>query len=271
MKCRGTLQRYVVVSRRIKAFDESVGPYDSLRLVVEEGGEFRLLSHDKSLVEGVVTLPIVPTSNFHEAVEKLANEKWAVCPGVKDYSTYKSSIGYDLKRVMTSCWPPDSARGCECPVLYEKRSTRKSALCSKCTSLKWRLAARKREHEQFTSEHRLHRQRASSTVQFEVLSPHSKKARVTNMRHEISSLRAKSRSNAQIIERMAISDKQNEELFELIRSIKSSEDGQRALQSIYQEADSTGAGKGDVLKSIWEHDVSDVTQFHKDQEQNSEF
>ena len=74
-----------------------------------------------------------------------------------------------------------------------------------------------------------------------------------------------------MIERMAISDKQNEELFELIRSIKSSEDGQRALQSIYQEADSTGAGKGDVLKSIWEHDVSDVTQFHKDQEQNSEF
>ena len=44
------VQRYVVVSRRIKAFDESVGPYDSLRLVVEEGGEFRLLSHDKSLI-----------------------------------------------------------------------------------------------------------------------------------------------------------------------------------------------------------------------------
>ena len=60
-----------------------------------------------------------------------------------------------------------------------------------------------------------------------------------------------------MIKRMAsaISDKQNEELFELIRSIKSSEDGQRALQSIYQEADSTGAGKGDVLKSIWEHSL----------------
>ena len=39
------VQRYVVVSRRMKAFDESVGPHGSLRLVVGEHGEFRLSSY----------------------------------------------------------------------------------------------------------------------------------------------------------------------------------------------------------------------------------
>ena len=71
-----------------------------------------------------------------------------------------------------------------------------------------------------------------------------------------------------MIERIAVSDEQNDKLFELIRSIKKSEDGQRELQSIFREADSTGAGKGDILKSIWEQDVSDMTQFYKDHEQN---
>ena len=130
------VRRYVVVSRRMKAFDESVGPHDSLRLVVGECGEFRLSSYDNSLEEGVVTLPIVPTGDFHKAIEKLASEKWVVCPGMKGYSTYKNSIGYDLKRVATCSWPPDMARDCECPFLYEKCSTKKSSLCSKCTSLK---------------------------------------------------------------------------------------------------------------------------------------
>lgn len=231
------VRRYVVTVRRMKAFNED--------------GRFKLLSYDKSLQEGVVSLPIVPTGIFHQAVQKLANEKWVVCPGVNGYSAYQSSIGYDLKRVTTCSWPPDTARDCECHILYEKSATRKSSICSKCTSLKWRLAARKREHEQFTNEHRSQQQQASSTVPFDVLSPHSKKARLTNMRHEISTLRAKSRSNARMIERIAVSEKQNEELFELIQSIKKSENGQRALQSIYKEADSTGDGKGDILKNIW--------------------
>ena len=55
-----------------------------------------------------------------------------------------------------------------------------------------------------------------------------------------------------MIERMANSDKQNEDLFELIRTISNSEDGQQAPQCIFQEADSTGAGKSDLLKSTWE-------------------
>ena len=49
-----------------------------------------------------------------------------------------------------------------------------------------------------------------------------------------------------MIERITVNDEQSKELFE---PIKLSEDGQQALQSIFQEADSTGAGKGNILKS----------------------
>ena len=36
------VRRYVVVSRKMKAFDETVGLHDSLRLVVREDGGFKL-------------------------------------------------------------------------------------------------------------------------------------------------------------------------------------------------------------------------------------
>ena len=71
------------MSRKMKAFDETVGPHDSLRVVVREDGGFTLSSYDKNLEEGMVTLPIVLTGDFRKAVEKLATEKWVVCPGVK--------------------------------------------------------------------------------------------------------------------------------------------------------------------------------------------
>ena len=70
-------------------------------MVVREDGGFTLSSYDKSL-DAVVTLPTVPTGDFRK-------EKRVVCPGVNGYST---SIGYDLKSVTTTSWPPDTARDC---------------------------------------------------------------------------------------------------------------------------------------------------------------
>ena len=169
--------------------------------------------------------------------------------------------------MVTSSWPPNTARDYECTVFYEKSSTQKTALCKKCTSLKWRLSARKMEHNQLTNEHR---QQASSTVPFDFLSPESKKARLSNMRREIVTLRTQAKSSAEKIERISMNDKQNDEITELIKSIDNSDDGQSALQSIFKEADEDGAGKGDMLKDIWEQDVSDMKQFYQDQQQNGE-
>ena len=184
---------------------------------------------------------------------------------------YKSSIGYDLKRVVMSKWPPDTGRDCECPVFYEKSSTQKTPLCKKCISLKWRLSARKLEHDHLTDEHRWQRQQSSSTVSFDVLSPKSQKARLSNMRREIANLRSQAKRIDEKIERTSVNDKQNDEIVELVKAIDNSDHGQHALQSIYQEAEKTGNGKGDILRGIWEQDVSDMKQFYEDQKQNGEY
>lgn len=264
------VKRYVLIVRRMKSDDDIVGPHDALRLVVRETGEYRLSSYDRSLQEGQLVSPI-EWSDLPKVMEKLIDQKWVVCPGVKTYSSFKASIGYDMKRVTMCSWPPDTARDCECTVLFEKGPTQKSTLCKKCTSLKWRLSARKREHDQISDEHRLKRQQSSSTVPFSVLSPESKKARVSNMRREITTLRAHVNYAAQKIERIAVNENQSEELYDLIQSINSCDTGQQALQSIFQEAESAGAGKGEMLKGIWEQDVSDAKQFYHDQQQNGEY
>jgi hypothetical protein len=61
------------------------------------------------------------------------------------------------------------------------------------------------------------------------------------MRREIVTLRAQANSAAQKIERISVNEKQSEELYELIQPINSCDTGQQALQSIFQEADSTEA------------------------------
>ena len=59
----------------------------------------------------------------------------------------------------------------------------------------------------------------------------------------------------------------SDEIAELVKSIDSSDHGQHALKVIFQEADKAGEGMGDILKSIWEQDVSDMKQFYQDQKQ----
>ena len=115
----------------MKSEDDIVGPHNALRLVVGETGEYRLSSYDRSLEEGQLVSP-VEGSDLPKIMEKLIDQKWVVCPGVK---TFNAIIGYDMKRVMTCSWPPDTTRDCECTVLFEKSSTQKSTLCKKCTSL----------------------------------------------------------------------------------------------------------------------------------------
>ena len=200
------VKQYVLISRRMKYDDDIVGPHDARRLAVGETGEYRLSSYDKSLEEGQLVSP-VEGSDLPKVMEKLIDQKWVVCPGVKTYSSYKASIGYDMKRVTTCNWPPDTARDCECTVLFEKSPTQKSTLCKQCTSLKWRLSCRKREHDKISDEHRLKRQQSSSTVPFSVLSPESKKARVTNMRREIITLRTQAKYTAQKIERISVNER----------------------------------------------------------------
>ena len=88
------------------------------------------------------------------------------------------------------------------------------------------------------------------------------------MRREIANLRSEAKRSAEKIERTSMNDKQ---IVGLVKAIDNSDDGQCALQSIYQEAEKTGEGRGDTLRGIWEQDVSDMKQFYQDQKHNGEY
>lgn len=95
------------------------------------------------------------------------------------------------------------------------------------------------------------RQGASSRYPFDYLSPESKKAKVEKLRKAVSSLGRKSSSGAKEIERMPVSEVQNEETSKLVYSVHKSEDGQRELQKILAEADESGEGCGQMVRDIW--------------------
>ena len=88
------LRRYLVVTRKLKVYDEVVGPHDALRLLVREDGNYRCLLYEKTLEEGTVQPPI--TSSSIPILDKLGDVQWTICPGVKAYSSFKASIGYDI-------------------------------------------------------------------------------------------------------------------------------------------------------------------------------
>ena len=67
-----------------------------------------------------------------------------------------------------------------------------------------------------------------------------------------------------------LDDNQNKELSKLISSISNSDTGSAILQSIYNEAEDSGQGRGEVLREIW-NESHDRASFFKDQQKNSMF
>lgn len=53
-----TLKNFLILSRKLKRYDDDVGPYDVVRLVVTEDGSYRLLAYNNLLEENVVTTPV---------------------------------------------------------------------------------------------------------------------------------------------------------------------------------------------------------------------
>ena len=133
----------MVVTRKMKVDDDVIGPHDALRLVVDGNGSYKCWVYDTSTEEGILHSPFTSIP----ILERMNARNWIVCPGIKNYSTYKATIGYDHKRVKPCGWPTDAARDVECCMWYKKGATKKSDLCDKCTKLKWQLTARSKEHE----------------------------------------------------------------------------------------------------------------------------
>ena len=120
-----TLKYFLLITRKLKSYDEQLGPYDALRLIVGEDGSYKLLSHGRALEESVVTPPFNASCILQTLSQLEPDEPWVVCPGIRGYSAYRESIGFDIKRVVTGNCPPDSVRDRECTILYKQQSTTK--------------------------------------------------------------------------------------------------------------------------------------------------
>ena len=108
------LRRCLVITRKMKVYDEVMELHDPLRLLVEVDGHYRALLHEKTLEEGTVQSPI--DSNSLPILEKFDDVHLEIRPGVKDYSFFRASIGFDIKRALRMSWPPDTARDCDCSI-----------------------------------------------------------------------------------------------------------------------------------------------------------
>ena len=266
---KNRIQNFLIVTRKLKSYDDDIGPYDAVRLVVNEDGCYRLLAHDSLLEDSTISTPF-HTSSVVDILNKLADCAWVVCLGIKGYSVYHTSIGYHLNRVVPKKCIPDTARDHECAIMYQQQSRRCSPVCSKCMSLKWQLARRKREHDDLTPSERATRQSTSSKVPFDILSPVSKKARVESMRKSIKNLQVKADYYSMRIERLSMNEEQNKEIGDLVQAIVNSDNGRQRLSEIYVKADQVRGGVGDQLKDIWTKDYTDWQQFQADQERNGE-
>ena len=141
---------FLVIAPKVRSYDSRIGPYDSLKVVVKENGSFSLLVHDKVMEERVVESTLLPSISIIKVLDKLADPNIVVCSGIQEYSTFKGRIGYDMKGVFHVNFPPDSVRDNDCSVIFEDKATQRKTTCSKCMSLKWELARRKREHDNLT-------------------------------------------------------------------------------------------------------------------------
>ena len=258
-----TVSTYLVVSRKMKLDHDFIGPHDAVRLVADCGGKYKVLVYDRILEEGDIKSPSVST-----ILSQMNEPSWTICPGVSEYDSFKSAIGYDIKGVTVRNWPPNTVCDTQCQFWYHKSATQQSDLCTSCTQLKWKLAARKREHESLSAAEKDQRSEATSKYPFHYLSPNSQQLKVQKMRRAISDVNMLVKRTVSRIDRLSLTDEQNSEISELVKSIQSSSEGQTELQRIYSEAEQSGEGRGAILRALWENDASDMNLFIADQQSN---
>ena len=74
------LHRYILVTRCVKCYNDDLGPYDAVWLVVEDG-VYKVFVYDKRLEENSVQAPF-PSSSITASLDKLANRTLSGNKGV---------------------------------------------------------------------------------------------------------------------------------------------------------------------------------------------
>ena len=257
------LKRCLMIARKVKQYDSSFAPFDSVRLVVETDGSFKFHLYGFVVEEGLSLGPITCDNSI---LSKIDDNKNITCPGISNYSTYLSSIGYNIKRAHPVHFPNDSVQDVDCPILYQKKPKQQSNLCSCCLQLKKRLSERMRSRQSVSVPDKMKRSSASSKVPEKYLSPASKKTKMKNMRQKVVVLQDQVRKLLCTVDRYEIEEKQMQEISNLVKTIHDSEAGQNELERIFSEAEACRKGRGEMLKAVWGQDMQDLDMFYKDQE-----
>lgn len=83
---------FLQIVRKMKSYNEQSGPFDALKVVVDEDGSYKLVAYGKTIENNVIDLPI-STSFILTTLDQLCDDSWIACPGIEGYSKYKQSIG----------------------------------------------------------------------------------------------------------------------------------------------------------------------------------
>ena len=102
------------------------------------------------------------------------------------------------------------------------------------------------------------------------LSPQSKRMKLDHLCHSMADIGRRATKKSTLVDRQSMPDAQSSEIAEVVRTIQHTEQGQQQLQEIFSEADQSGEGHGELLKEIWDRDVTDMERFFKDQKSNGE-
>lgn len=261
------LFRSLVICRKVKEYHETIGPFDGARVVVATNGSYKMYVHEKIVDSG----DVLDQPKQDSLLGKLNDCNYISCPGVSEYSSFKSSIGYDVKGMCFSSLLPEHVRHSDCLIFYRKSPKKLSPICEHCLKLRKRLTSLKKNHDSLPMEEKVKRTSSSSNFPNQFLSPASRAKKEANTSAKVKCLRQRNERLTAKSERYEFEETQAQELACLVKAINEQEDGRAALESMYHDAEEFGgkAGKGELLRTIWKNDVEGFDEFTKDQEINS--
>lgn len=135
------LSQVVVISRKVKFYNESTGPLESIQVVVDSELCYTVYIFCEVYLKGQLS----SSDSIKElnCLKMMNDSTWTICTGINNYSSY--NLHHSVKHVVHMTLPIDSVRHDLCSRIF-KSNKQKSSMCSLCSPLKYYLS-RKRKIE----------------------------------------------------------------------------------------------------------------------------
>ncbi|KAJ7384465.1 hypothetical protein OS493_021093 [Desmophyllum pertusum] len=239
-----------------KQYSEQAGPYHAVKILLAPSGAYEIKVNIVDCAEkGTVDL------NDHASLRKLvckisSQSGYKVCPGLTEEEKYNdllSKIGYQPKNAVCRTWPWSVMRHANCLLFHVPNNTRLSGSqiedglkdsCSSCKILSRDLNKILTRRESQRSEEK------------------SGKGKVRLERKYYKTVANKYWQKSKVV----LGQTESDELCRLVNEIESNEDGQKELENIFDEAETSRNGRGSTLREVWKKEKLD---FLKDQRTNA--